>query len=103
MNALADGLDSLLQGVMSSTQLICLKLKNNKIDGRKHHKHLYQLFRYHPSLTAINLGNTEHIKNRNRLYNEGFEAVIQGIVQSPDYSLISELHLQSTCLSYEGF
>jgi hypothetical protein len=53
-------------------------------------------------LTAIDLGNTENIKNRNRLYNEGLESIVQGIYQTKTASIISELHLQSTCLSGEG-
>lgn len=45
----------------------------------------------HPTLTAIDLGNSENIKNRNRAYNEGFRAVIEGMAHGGE-SMISELH-----------
>jgi hypothetical protein len=36
----------------------------------------------HTSLTSIDLGNSENIKNRNRIYDEGFIALVQGIARS---------------------
>lgn len=71
--------------------MICLRLKNNNIDGRRFTDEIYNLVKDHPSLTAIDLGNSENIKNRNRIYNEGFKSVIEGMAHS-DCSLISELH-----------
>lgn len=103
MNNLNEGLDSLLNGIRQAGSLVCLKLRNNKIDGRRRQDFLYNLVKKHPSLTAVDLGNSENIKNRNRLYNEGFEAIIQGILQTPVCSLISELNLQSTCITSDGF
>jgi hypothetical protein len=79
MNNLAEGFDDLLQGLRSADNLVSLRLRNNNIDGRKHHEQLFRLFKNHPTLTSIDLGNSENIKNRNRLYNEGLEAVIEGI------------------------
>jgi hypothetical protein len=59
----------------------------------------------HPSLTCIDLGNFDTIKNRNRIHNEGLAAIIEGIVQTAEnqgFCLISELQLQQTCLTNEG-
>ena len=53
-------------------------------------------------LASIDLGNVgESIKNKNRLGNEGLKAIIEGIVES-HYSTISELFLQSTCITSKG-
>lgn len=55
----------------------------------------------HPSLTSVDFGNSDVINNRNRIYDEGFVGIIEGIIKSP-YSLISELYLQSTCITGDG-
>lgn len=52
----------------------------------------------HPSLTCIDLSNSDCIHNRNRVCDEGFFAIAEGIFKS-QYSLISELHLQSCFLT----
>lgn len=49
----------------------------------------------------MDFGNTENIQNRNRIYDEGFIGLIEGILKS-ETSLISELHLQSACVTGEG-
>ncbi len=46
----------------------------------------------HPSLTAIDLGNSSNIKNRNRIYNEGFRAILEGMASSSE-CIVSEIHL----------
>lgn len=35
MNALSAGLDDLLTGIFHAESLVCLKLRNNKLDGRR--------------------------------------------------------------------
>jgi hypothetical protein len=45
----------------------------------------------HRSLTAIDLGNSENVCNRNRIYDDGLRAIIEAITDS-QASLISELH-----------
>lgn len=55
----------------------------------------------HPSLTSVDLGNSDIMNNRNRIYDEGFMGVIQGIIKS-QHSLISELHFQSACITGDG-
>ena len=75
--------------------MVCLKLKNNNIDGRKYQNLLYELIHNNETLTALDLGNyQENIKNRNRVYNEGFKAIIEAMSNSSTgMSMISELHL----------
>ena len=72
---------------------MCLRLRNNNIDGRKNQESISGLIQDHPTLTCIDLGNSEVIQNRNRLYEEGFSAVVEGIVKSEN-SLISEINLE---------
>lgn len=57
----------------------------------------------HPSLASLDLGNsTNVVKNRNHIHNEGLAAIIEGIAQSKDYSLIQELYLSYCSLTAEG-
>lgn len=76
-------------------------MRNNNIDGRKNKESISGLLQDHPTLTCIDLGNSEVIQNRNRLYEEGFSAVVEGIVKSQN-SLISEINLEQSCLTGEG-
>ena len=101
MNSCHLGLDLLVPAIKKNDHLISLKLKNNNIDGRRYTKELYQLVHEHPSLTSVELGNSENVKNRNRLYNEGFKALIEGIADSKQ-SLISELHVPASNLTQVG-
>lgn len=36
----------------------------------------------HPSLTSVDFGNSDIINNRNRIYDEGFIGIIEGIIKS---------------------
>ena len=71
MNNLSLGLDYLIAGLRQNETIICIKLRNNNIDGRRFQKQLFTLVNEHRSLTALDLGNSENIKNRNRIYDEG--------------------------------
>ena len=71
MNNLSLGLDYLIAGLRKNETIVCIKLRNNNIDGRRFQKQLFTLVNEHPSLTALDLGNSENIKNRNRIYDEG--------------------------------
>lgn len=103
MNNINLGLDLLISALKKNSSIVCLKLKNNNIDGRRFTEDLYSLVHEHPSLTALDLGNSENIKNRNRIYNEGLKAIIEGMADSADETcLISELHLQSSCITGKG-
>jgi len=84
MNNINLGLDHLVGALKKNSTIICVKLRNNNIDGRRFHNELFQLANNHPSLVSIDLGNSEHIKNRNRLYNEGLSSLIEGIINSKD-------------------
>ena len=101
MNNCHLGLELLIPAVRRNDHLICLKLKNNNIDGRRYTKELYQLVHEHPSLTSVELGNSDNVKNRNRIYNEGFRALIEGIADSKE-SLISELHVPASNITHVG-
>lgn len=79
MNNLAQGLDLLIDGLRHNNTLVTLRLKNNNIDGRKSQEQLFRLIYQHPSLTCVDLGNFDTIKNRNRIHNEGFTALVDGI------------------------
>ena len=71
MNNLSLGLDYLIAGLRQNETIVCIKLRNNNIDGRRFQKQLFTLVNEHRSLTALDLGNSENIKNRNRIYDEG--------------------------------
>ena len=101
-NNLSLGLDQFVQGVRENDRIVALKLRNNNIDGRKFQQQLFNLVWGHPSLTALDLGNSDAIKNRNRIYNEGFMALIDGIASCEDHCLISELHLSAASITSEG-
>lgn len=91
MNNLGQGLDDLVDGLKQNDRIVCLRLRNNNIDGRRFQEVFSSLLQDHPSLTSVDLGNSENIKNRNRIYDEGFIGMIEGIIKS-ETSLISELH-----------
>ena len=101
MNNLSAGLDCLADGIIANDRIVCLKLKNNNIDGRQMQEVLSSLVMNHPSLTSIDLGNTDNIQNRNRIYDEGINGLLDGLIKS-EYSLISELHLQSAFITSDG-
>jgi hypothetical protein len=102
MNNLHLGLEQLVSAVKSSENIICLKLRNNNVDGRKHQQVLYELLVNNRSLTSLDLGNVDNIKNRNRIYNEGLKAMISAIVDCREPSLMSEFYLQSACITGRG-
>jgi Ran GTPase-activating protein (RanGAP) involved in mRNA processing and transport len=52
-------------------------------------------------LTSVDFGNSDIMNNRNRIYDEGFIGLIEGIIKSNE-SLISELYLQSACITGDG-
>ena len=54
-------------------------------------------------MVSLDLGNScSVVKNRNHIHNEGLAAIIEGIAQSKDYSLIQELYLSYCSLTPEG-
>ena len=91
LNSLNQGLDALIQGIADNNTIVALKMQNNNIDGRRYQQQLFDLIHEHPSLVSLDLGNSEAVKSRNRIHNEGLTAIIEAIAQSKDYSLIQEL------------
>ncbi len=98
MNCLGPALDDLVDGIRNNDKIVALKLKNTSIDGRKNQEQLFSLLLDHPSLTCVDLSNSDCVHNRNRICDEGFYAIAEGINNS-QHSLISELHLQSCFLT----
>lgn len=101
LNNLGQGLEHLVGSFSQDDRLICLKLKNNNIDGRQQQDILSHLLLDHPSLTSVDLGNSENIQNRNRIFDEGCNAILEGMAKS-EFSLISELYLQSASITADG-
>lgn len=91
LNNLAEGAAELFNGIKRNRYLVCLRLRNNNLDGRKLQQELYRTVLNHRSLTAIDLGNSDNVCNRNRIYDDGLKAIIEAITDS-EASLISELH-----------
>jgi len=84
LNNIVLGLDALIEGLRYNSTIVTIRLRNNNIDGRKNRDQLFNLVYQHQSLTCIDLGNFETIKNRNRIHNEGLTALVDGIVQSAE-------------------
>lgn len=80
---------------------MCIKLRNNCIDGRRVTTELFTLLNENHTLAALDLGNSDSIKNRNRIYNEGLRSILEGAA-SNELSVLSELHLQSACITGRG-
>ena len=96
MNNLTSGLEHLIEGLHNNNTIVTLRLKNNNIDGRKSQDQLFSLLYQYPSLTCVDLGNLDTIKNRNRIHNEGLNAIVDAIVRTAEtlgQCLISELQL----------
>jgi Ran GTPase-activating protein (RanGAP) involved in mRNA processing and transport len=105
LNNMVLGLDALIEGLSQNSTIVTLRLRNNNIDGRKNQNQLFNLVYGHPSLTCIDVGNFDTIKNRNRIHNEGLTAIVEGIVKSVEttgQSLISQIQLQQSSLTGEG-
>ena len=102
MNNLSAGLRLFVEGLADNSRVVCLKIKNNSIDGRKQQQEIFDLIFEHPSLASIDLGNSSAVKNRNRIHNEGFTALIEGIVSSKGYHLLQELFLSQSSITSRG-
>ena len=101
MNNLHLNFEALSYGLAANDRLVALKLQNNCIDGRKHQQELIRILLNHRSLTSLDLGNSEAIKNRNRINNDGLIAISTALFES-DVSLLSHLSLQSCGITNDG-
>lgn len=103
LNNLNCGLEHLIAGLRQNDTIVHISLRNNNIDGRRCQKELFMLVNEHPSITSIDLGNSDNIKNRNRIYDEGLQAIVAGMISSTKkFCLISEIHLKSACITGAG-
>ena len=74
-------------------------MRNNQLNGSEHANDLKEIIKNHPTLTKIDFGNTEMNTNKNKLKNVGAKAVIEGILETQDYSIISEINLSYNYLT----
>jgi len=102
LNNLNLGLDKLVGGIIDSTSLVAVTLKNNSIDGRKFQQQLFDLVYEHPSLASLNIGNSFSVKNKNRIHNEGLSAILQAVATSKTPSLLQELFLCNSSITAKG-
>ena len=70
-----------------NTSIVSLKLGNNEITS-SHYELLKKLVQDHPSLTHLDFSNNDTKKHKNKLGNDGFSAIMEGIRNSRE-SLIS--------------
>lgn len=59
-----------------------LRLSNNELGTKEHIQLIKSLIKEHTSLTALDLGNDDSSQFKNKLGNSGFEAVLEGIMDS---------------------
>jgi len=76
-------------------------MKNNQLNGNEHADGLKQIIKNHPSLTKIDFSNSEMNVNKNKLKNIGVEAIIEGILETENQSIISDINLSYNFLSQE--
>ena len=88
LNNLDKGLKKLVGGIVDNQSLVSITLKNNNIDGRRFSQEIFDMIFEHRSLASLNLGNSQSVKNRNRIHNDGLSAIIQAIGTSKVPSLI---------------
>jgi hypothetical protein len=79
MNDLHLNFTALADGLACNDRVISLKLQNNCIDGRKHQAEIIKIILNHRSLTSLDFGNSDAIKNRNRINNDGLIAISNAI------------------------
>ncbi|CDW85055.1 UNKNOWN [Stylonychia lemnae] len=87
-----ESLKILLDGLKFNRRIVSLKLQNNQITADDQ-KTLYSFIKDHPSLVNIDLGNSDINKQRNKLGNQGFQSIVNAIVDSQN-SLMSMLNIQ---------
>lgn len=76
-------------------------MRNNLLNGIEQAEDLKRLVSGHPSLTRIDLSNTDMNISKNKIKNAGAQALLMGILESGDYSVMSEINLSNTMLTHE--
>ena len=57
-------------------------MRNNQINGTVNAEDLIQIIKDHPSLSILDLSNSELNVNKNKLRNGGVIAIVEGVLQS---------------------
>jgi len=78
---------------MSNQRIIALTMRNNQLSGQEHFDDIKFMIKNHPSLTVIDFSNTETNMSKNKLKNQGVQAIVEGILESQDHSMIQEINL----------
>lgn len=99
MNKLSTNLQPIIQNLQSLNKLVSLRLSNNELGTKEHIQLIKSLIKEHTSLTALDLGNDDSSQFKNKLGNSGFEAVLEGIMDS-ETTVLSMLNVaQNNILS----
>jgi hypothetical protein len=76
-------------------------MRNNQINGLEHAADIKSIVKDHPTLSIVDFSNSELYLNKNKLKNVGAIALVEGILESQDCSLISEINLSYNYLTSE--
>jgi hypothetical protein len=71
-----------INGIKTNNRIVSLKLSNNEIMGATDSFFIKNLVKDHQSLVSIDFSNNESYQNRNKLGNQGFTALVEGILES---------------------
>eukprot|EP00347_Sterkiella_histriomuscorum_P014464 403360768 len=88
----------IVDALKQNTRIVSLKLQNNLINGSEDFQQIQNLIKDHPSLSTIDFSNTDTNKQRNRLGNQGLQAIVDGILQSQN-SLIGIISVAGNMIS----
>lgn len=83
----------IVRGIRANERLISLIMRNNQINGSEHAAALKALVKGNATLTALDFGNGERNTCKNKIKNIGVQALVEGILETPDCSVISQLNL----------
>jgi hypothetical protein len=100
-NQLQQNFGALMKGFMLNERLVVLTMRNNQINGHEHASELKNIVKNHQSLTVIDFSNTEMCINKNKLKNAGARAIVEGILETQDQSIISDINLSYNFLTHD--
>lgn len=101
-NQLQTNFKALVHGIRNNSRLISLTMRNNQINGQDHADDLKAIVKNHPTLSILDFSNTELNINKNKLKNVGAAALVEGILETEDYSVISEINLSYNYLTSDS-
>ena len=76
-------------------------MRNNQLNGPEHAADIKAIVKDHPTLTMVDFSNSELYINKNKLKNAGAIALVEGILESKDCSMMSEINLSYNYLTSE--